>query len=185
MNIVVFGPDPERRLVPPWTVKPVPENRLAPLEVLVQRVGQEIHGRVPVTILGRPWVRTGGISLTASLEEYLPGPIHLLRALTVAFIGREDHVTDGAVVVADASNNEKFSTVRDWVNSRLPPVVPKERIVWAILEADLRTLLESAVDDAEQHEGGDAPRHGVQRVALPADPGPLSTFCDSLAALFE
>ena len=183
LNVVVFGPDLESRRLPDWPLKPIPNGSLTALEVLVRRVGQEVYGASPVAIVGAPWVNPRGRSrATASIGDYLCDPVHLYRALTVAFSGVHRRA-QSALVAADAPLHSELTSAMAWVAPRLALGLPRDRVVWVALDPELGELFRA---DAAVTIGvdRDLARERMQTLSLSTTEGALGSLCAALRPLF-
>lgn len=183
MNLIVLGPNMEERPLPIWALRPVPNQSQSPLETLIRRIGEEVYNRLPVTILGLPWVNPRGRGrLTASLIDYLDDPVYLRRALEVAFISpRASNIADGAVVACDICFETQLLAVKDWLTPRLSRQISLGRIVWHCFDPDFATVFESEVNNQET----DSVRELAENRAIPGTNPTLGRLCQVLGSLFQ
>jgi hypothetical protein len=185
VNVVVLGPGLEARPLPYWALKPVPDDRLTGFELLVRRIGEEIHSLSPVTIVGLPWVNPRGRArVTASVSDYLNDPVSLFRALTVAFTAERGSPAEAAVVAGNASLGQQVACAKEWVEARLVVESPGKALVWVVLEPRLEKVLQPEGQGDASEEDWKRARDTVRSLPLPARSRALKALCDALHEVF-
>ncbi len=188
MNLIVFGPGMEDRPLPDWAFLPIPYESLTALEVLVQRIGQEIYHNNDINILGLPWVNPRGRGKAyASVNDYLNDPVLLRRALELAFIApRATYLANRAVITSDPDLEEQLKLTGAWVTSHLSTAIPHHSVVWWNFDPEFHAVFDTytAHARAEQRDAA-LLRDVAKNLNLPGTSTTLTAFCSALSPLFQ
>ena len=183
MNVIVLDQYIENRPLLDYALRLVPVQTRRDVEILVERIGLEIYSMSSISIIGLPWVNPRGVGKRiASLSDYLDDPLHMYRALEVAFTApRANLIADGAVIAVDIAFQAQLTEVRNWVESRLSSAVPRDCIVWHAFDPNLGAVFAGVAKGQDTR----LPQGLAEAVPLPSTNTTLDSFCNALRPLFK